>query len=69
MTTSALKFISGINLTIFDVSGKIVYSASDTKVYRSINEPIDLSGLAKGDYRLTVEGNGISNSVSFVIGN
>ncbi len=60
--------VSRINITICNVLGNTVYSESAVNFNGKLHKNIDLSGLAKGVYRLKVEGDGISNSMSVVIG-
>ncbi len=55
-------------ITVYNALGVIVYSENDVKIAGKLHKSIDLSDLAKGVYRLKVEGNGLSNVVSVVIG-
>ena len=60
--------VSRININICNVLGNVVYTESAVRFNGKLHKNIDLSGLAKGVYRLNVEGDGITNSISVVIG-
>lgn len=60
--------VSKIDLTVYNTQGMVVYAENNIKFNGTLNKSIDLSKLAKGVYQLKVEGNGISTSISVVIG-
>jgi PKD repeat protein len=60
--------VSNISITIINTLGMVVYAEKDVKFNGNLHKNMDLSGLAKGVYSLKAEGNGISNTISVVIG-
>ena len=62
------SIVSEVNITVYNVLGNVVHTETNVGLNGKLHKTIDLSGLAKGVYRLKVEGNGISNSTSVVIG-
>jgi PKD repeat protein len=60
--------VSEVKITVYNILGNVVYAESGVRFNGTLHKNLDLAGLAKGVYRLTVEGNGISNSTSVVIG-
>jgi PKD repeat protein len=60
--------VSKINLTVYNTLGVVVYTENNVKLNGKLHKSIDLSNLPKGVYRLHVEGNGVSNTVSVLIG-
>lgn len=61
-------FSTNVAITVYNTPGVVVYSEKDVKVNGNLHKNLDLSNLAKGVYLLKVEGNGISNTISVVIG-
>lgn len=61
-------FVTKISLAVYNTLGKVVYSDNDLAFNGKLHKTIDLSQLAKGVYHLKVEGDGISNTISVVIG-
>ena len=62
------SIVSRVDLTVYNTLGMVVYAEDDIKFNGKLHKSIDLSKLAKGVYQLKVEGNGISNTISVVIG-
>ncbi|MCX6304183.1 MAG: C25 family cysteine peptidase [Bacteroidetes bacterium] len=60
--------VSKISLAVYNTSGVVVYAEKDLKFNGKLHKAINLTGLPKGVYQLKAEGNGISNSISIVIG-
>ena len=57
-----------VNITLYDVLGNVVYTETGVKFNNKLHKNISVSNLAKGIYQLKVEGDGISNTLSVVIG-
>jgi PKD repeat protein len=64
----ATAVASKVNLTMYNALGVVVYAENDVKINGKLHKTLDLTNLAKGVYRLKVEGNGLSNTISVVIG-
>ncbi len=60
--------VTKIDLTVYNSLGMIVYNESEVKFTGKLHKNLDLSQLPKGVYRLKIEGDDISNSISVVIG-
>ncbi|MFZ4521744.1 MAG: C25 family cysteine peptidase [Bacteroidales bacterium] len=60
--------VSKVSLTIVNTLGVVVFAENDVKFNGNLHKTINLSHLAKGVYQLKAEGNGISNTISVVIG-
>jgi hypothetical protein len=58
---------SKVSLTVYNTLGTAVYAENDLRFHGKLHKNLDLSHLAKGVYRLKVEGNGYSGTVSVVI--
>ncbi len=61
-------FVSTINLSVFNTLGVAVYSENDVRFNLKLHKNFDLSHLAHGVYYLRVTGDGISNTITIVIG-
>ncbi|MCX6277520.1 MAG: C25 family cysteine peptidase [Bacteroidetes bacterium] len=61
-------FTTSVSIIVYNTTGVAVYSEKEVKVSGKLHKNLDLSNLPKCVYLLKVEGSGISNTISVVIG-
>jgi PKD repeat protein len=59
--------VSTASLSIFNTLGAVVFAENDLVINGKLHKIIDISSLPKGVYRIKLEGNGISKTISIVI--